>query len=241
MRLPRLYPILDTATLDRNGIALTDAATTLLDTGVQILQLRHKGHFSRGIFEQAEQIAEACRRAGALFVINDRADIAALLDAALHLGQDDLSPADARRVLGPDRIIGFSTHNEAQFRAALAEPIDYLALGPIFATASKSNPDPAVGTAELRRLRPLTSKPVVAIGGITLETAPAVYTAGADSIAIISALFPDPRSSAFIGGHHSPLESPATINPSTTTQPSRDREGAVLSALRQLAIAWLRL
>ena len=188
MRLPRLYPILDTATLDRLAIGLVDAAGTLLDAGVRILQLRHKDHYSRGLFDQAEQIAQACRRAGALFVINDRADIAALLDAGLHLGQDDLSPSDARRVLGPDRIIGFSTHNETQFRAALDEPVDYLALGPIFNTGSKSNPDPVVGTEELRRLRSLTNKPVVAIGGITLETAPEVYNAGADSIAVIGDL-----------------------------------------------------
>ena len=113
-----------------------------------------------------------------------------LLDAALHLGQDDLPPADARKIMPPDRIIGFSTHNADQLRAGDREPVDYLAIGPIFGTASKPNPDPLVGLDRLCTLRALTKKPLVAIGGITRETAPAVFDAGADSVAIIGDLYP---------------------------------------------------
>ena len=162
------------------------------------MQLRHKEHYSRSVFADAEAVAALCRSAGVQFVINDRADIALLLDAGLHLGQDDLSPADARRVLGNQRPLGFSTHNESQLRAALLEPADYLAIGPIFATGSKQNPDPVVGLGELRRLRPLVNGSLVAIGGITLENAASVYAAGADSIAVISALYPMPASKSTI-------------------------------------------
>ena len=105
-----------------------------------------------------------------MFVVNDRADIARLLDAGLHLGQDDLSPADARRVLGDGAFIGFSTHNEAQLRAAADEPVDYLALGPIFGTSSKLNPDPVVGLDELRRLRSLTGGRWWRLGGLRART-----------------------------------------------------------------------
>ena len=119
-----------------------------------------------------------------------------LLDAALHLGQDDLPPADARRIMPPGRIIGFSTHTADQLRAGDREPVDYLAIGPIFATASKQNPDPVVGIEPLRTLRPLTQKPLVAIGGITRKTAPSVFKAGADSVAIIGDLYPRPLTKA---------------------------------------------
>src|SRR5262249_6111567 len=110
---------------------------------------------------------------------------------ALHLGQDDLRPAAARRVVGGDLPVGFSTHNGAQLRAAAAEPVDYVALGPMFATASKENPDPVVGLAELTRLRPLTNRPLVAIGGVTRSNARWVIDAGADSVAVIGDLFPE--------------------------------------------------
>jgi len=114
-----------------------------------------------------------------------------LLNASLHLGQEDLSPMDVRQVLGRDSCIGFSTHNEAQLRAAAGQPADYLAIGPIFGTSSKLNPDPQVGLAELRRLRPLTDRPLVAIGGITRANARSVIEAGADSVAVIGDLFPE--------------------------------------------------
>jgi thiamine-phosphate pyrophosphorylase len=129
-----------------------------------------------------------------MLVINDRADLARIFGypgAALHLGQDDLPPTAARRVTGPDAILGFSTHNEVQLRAAAQEPVDYLALGPIFGTATKTNPDSTVGLTELRRLRPLSDRPLVAIGGITRANALSVLEAGADSLAVVADLFPD--------------------------------------------------
>jgi thiamine-phosphate pyrophosphorylase len=192
LQLPRFYPILDSEWLERSGVSLIAAAEALLDAGARILQLRHKTHFSRHVFDQADQIARMCSAAGALFVINDRADMAMLLDAALHVGQDDLPPATARHLIGDGRVLGFSTHNETQLRAAAAEPVDYLAIGPIFGTVSKRNPDPAIGLDELRCLRSLTNKPLVAIGGITRATALDVMQTGADSIAVIGDLFPEP-------------------------------------------------
>src|SRR4029079_11083493 len=145
------------------------------------------------VFAQLERVAELCRDAGVLFVVNDRADLAAITGAALHLGQDDLTPSSARRVVGLATLIGFSTHNERQLRAAAAEPANYLALGPIFGTASKQNPDPVVGIDELRRLRPLTDRPLVAIGGITRGNVRSVLAAGADAVAIIGDLFSGPE------------------------------------------------
>jgi thiamine-phosphate pyrophosphorylase len=178
--------------LSHRGLGLLPAAETLLEADVRILQLRHKTHFSRDVFDQAERIARMCADAGALFVINDRADMAMLLDSALHVGQDDLPPAAARCLIGDSHVLGFSTHNETQLRAAAAEPVDYVAIGPIFGTASKLNPDPLVGLNELHRLRALTNKPMVAIGGITRATARDVLNSGADSVAVIGDLFTEP-------------------------------------------------
>jgi len=190
--IPAFYPVLDTS----RGLAAAAAAEAILEAGARIIQLRHKDFFSRQTFEEAERIASLCRDAGALFVMNDRADIALLLDAALHLGQDDLPPSDARRIVPPHRIIGFSTHNAGQLRDGDLEPVDYLAIGPIFGTASKQNPDPVVGIEELRTLRALTRKPLVAIGGITRRTASSVFAAGVDSVAIIGDLYPQPLTKA---------------------------------------------
>jgi thiamine-phosphate pyrophosphorylase len=187
--LPRFYPILDPEIAARHGIAPIAAAEQILEGGAKILQFRHKGFYSREVFAQLERVAHLCRDAGALFVVNDRADLAALTGAALHLGQDDLPPSAARKIVGTQTLIGFSTHNETQLRAAAAEPANYLALGPIFGTSSKNNPDPVVGIDELRRLRPLSDRPLVAIGSITLANAHSVLTAGADSVAIIGDLF----------------------------------------------------
>ena len=194
LNLPAFYPVLDTALWARLEVSVRDAAEAVLEGGARILQLRHKGHFSRQMFSDAQRIAQLCVAAGALFVVNDRADIAALLNAALHLGQDDLWPCDARRVLPPDSIVGLSTHNEEQLRSAANQPADYLALGPIFATASKENPDPEVGLKELHRLHSITSRPLVAIGGISRATARDVLRSGADSIAVIGDLAPEEHS-----------------------------------------------
>ncbi len=189
--LPRLYPILDTASLARRGRQPVFFAEALLEGGARILQFRQKEHFSRQMFETAQTVAALCARAGAQFVINDRADIAAILDAGLHLGQDDLAPLLARRVLGPGRLLGFSTHNAEQLQSANSEPADYLAIGPIFTTGSKDRPAPQVGLENIPTLRRLTPRPLVAIGGITRATAQSVLRAGADSIAVIGDLLPE--------------------------------------------------
>ncbi len=187
--LPRFYPILDTETVSRRGALVVDAAREILEGGAEILQIRHKGFFSRAVFESMESVAALCKTFGARFVVNDRADLAALLGAAVHLGQEDLPPSAIRRIVGPETLVGFSTHNEAQLVAAASEPADYLALGPIFGTSSKLNPDPVVGVEGFRRLRPLTARPLVAIGGITRANARDVLAAGADSLAVIGDLF----------------------------------------------------
>jgi thiamine-phosphate pyrophosphorylase len=189
MTLPRVYAIVDSALLAARNIAAEEAADALLEAGIRLIQYRHKGHFGRDAFAAAYHIAAACRQSQAHFIVNDRADMARLLDAGVHVGQDDLPPADARAIVGA-RLLGFSTHNETQFRSGAAEPVDYLAIGPIFATGTKANPDPVVGIEELARLRAFTDKPVVAIGGMTRATAPSVWTAGADTIAVCADLFP---------------------------------------------------
>jgi thiamine-phosphate pyrophosphorylase len=163
-----------------------------VEGGARILQFRHKGFFSRAVVEQAERVALLCQQAGARLIVDDRADIALLLGAGVHLGQEDLTPADARRVLGDRHVVGFSTHNEEQLKAAATEPIDYVALGPVFGTQSKERPDPVLGVAALARLRPLARHPLVAIGGIARENAPAVLEAGADAVAVIADLLPEP-------------------------------------------------
>jgi thiamine-phosphate pyrophosphorylase len=191
LTLPAFYPVLDTTLAARRGLTALEAAEAILEGGARVLQLRHKGFFGRDVFQPAERIAWLCEQAGAIFVINDRADMARLLGASLHLGQDDLTPADARKVVGSGIVIGFSTHNESQLRAASAEPVDYVALGPVFATGSKANPDPVLGVEELRRLRSISNRALVAIGGITRATAKEVLAAGADSVAVIGDLFPE--------------------------------------------------
>jgi thiamine-phosphate pyrophosphorylase len=190
--MQKLYPILDTVALERRGCGLPAAARAMVGAGAGILQVRHKGHWSREFFREAETVAELCARNGVQLVVNDRADFALLLNAGLHVGQDDLPPADARGLIGPGRMLGFSTHNAEQLSAAVAEPIDYLALGPIFSTSSKEQPDPEVGLLKLRAWRGIAARfPLVAIGGITRENALSVIEAGADSVAVIGDLLPE--------------------------------------------------
>ena len=196
MNLPRIYPILDTEALRSRRCDPETAARAWLDGGAGILQYRHKGQWTRSVFDEAGRIASLCRERGVIFVVNDRADMAKLLDAGVHVGQDDLAPADARSILGAQTYIGYSTHNPAQIDAATAEPVNYVALGPIFRTASKQNPDPVVGLDRLRECRMRSRHPLVAIGGITRDTAQPVFAAGADSIAVIGDLMPDECTSA---------------------------------------------
>jgi thiamine-phosphate pyrophosphorylase len=190
MRLPRVYPIVDTESLSARHISLETAAAAFLEGGAGILQIRHKAHWTRAIFDSARVIARLCREAGATFVVNDRADIAMLVDAGVHVGQDDLTPRDVRKLIGSEPVLGYSSHNMQQLCAAGGEPVDYVAFGPVYPTASKQNPDPVVGLDEIRRCRPLLEEPLVAIGGITLENAQSVLDAGADSLAVIAGLIP---------------------------------------------------
>jgi thiamine-phosphate pyrophosphorylase len=187
----RVYPIADTEILARRGFEPAAFVEALLDGGARLLQFRHKPAYTRKSYEQLAKIAALCHAAGAQLIVNDRADFAAILDAGLHVGQDDLPPTLARRVIGA-RMLGLSTHTETQIRAAANEPVDYVALGPIFPTGSKQNADPEVGVQNLKAWRPLVAaKPLVAIGGITLENAQAVLSAGADCVALIGALLPE--------------------------------------------------
>lgn len=189
IELPRFYPIVDTAVLARTGFSPLQVAEAAASEGVKILQYRHKDSWTQANFDEAQEISRICAAAGMLFVINDRADYARLLSAGLHVGQDDLSPVAARKVVS-NALLGFSTHNGYQLRRASEEPADYLSLGPIFTTTSKERPDPVVGVDGLKALRVLTSKPLVAIGGISLEAASQVLSVGANSVAVISAIVP---------------------------------------------------
>lgn len=171
----------------------------MISGGAGILQYRHKGSWNSEQFAILHELARICAGSGILVIVNDRADYCAILrregiDAGLHIGQDDLSPEDARTVIGPDACLGFSTHNASQMIAVQSVPVDYLAFGPVFGTRTKENPDPMTGVALLREARALTSHPLVAIGGITTENAMQCWRAGADSVAVISGLLPVPFS-----------------------------------------------
>ena len=190
--LPRLYVILDQALLTTPE---TDCAQKLAEAGVRLLQYRNKTASARELLESAQSISAALRYRDVTFVVNDRADVAYISGAAgVHVGQEDLGVEEARAVLGPGKLIGVSTHNREQFQLAISTSADYIAVGPIFSTSSKAKPDPVVGTNFIREVRPLTEKPIVAIGGITLERAVEVIKAGADSVAVISDILraPDP-------------------------------------------------
>jgi len=186
--LPKLYPIIDRATLDAGGESVATFARELRDAGVTLLQYRDKCSGPQEVLRATSEIAVVFAGMDAMLILNDRADLAALLGWGVNVGQGDLSPADARRLVG-DRVVGVSTHTEDQVRAADASSADYIAIGPVFATSTKADADPVVGLDGVRRARTLTTKPLVAIGGITLENARSVIDAGADSVAVISGLF----------------------------------------------------
>ena len=184
-----LYPIIDTAACSRAGVRPEALAEVLAGARVPVVQYRHKGPYTREVFAQAETIGRILQPAGARYVINDRADVALMLGACgVHLGQDDLPPSKVRPMVGSSLWIGFSTHNREQLLVGDAEPVDYLAIGPVYPTGSKERPDPVVGVKALAALRPLTAKPLVGIGGITRANARAVLDAGADAVAVISDL-----------------------------------------------------
>ena len=199
---PPLYAIIDATLLKTSELAF---AEMLAESGVEILQYRNKHATSRGIFDICSLLARQWPRLSSVpgkfprFIVNDRADIAALVDAGgVHVGQTDLGVEQARELVGTQRWVGVSTHNLEQIAAANQTGADYIALGPIFATTTKANPDPVVGLELLAQARGLTKKPLVAIGGITLERAESVYRAGADSLAVTRDLIaaPDPAAQA---------------------------------------------
>jgi thiamine-phosphate pyrophosphorylase len=193
---PSFYAILDEQLLKT---PVVQCAQNLVAAGVQLIQYRAKDLSPRAYFANCSSLAEALASADTRFIVNDRPDIAAMVGAGgVHVGQEDLTPKDARRICGSGRWVGVSTHNLDQVRAAAHAPVDYIALGPIFSTSSKKKPDPVVGTSLIREARKLTQKPIVAIGGITLDRAAEVYDAGANSIAVIRDVLdaPDPAARA---------------------------------------------
>jgi thiamine-phosphate pyrophosphorylase len=191
-RLPPLYAIVDPLDTGRDPVVL---AAALLAGGARVLQLRLKTATSRDVLDAAIRIVGLARAAGALFLVNDRPDVARAAGAdGVHLGQDDLPVAAARRVLGGGAIVGVSTHDVDEARRAEAAGADYVGVGPVYATSSKTNPLAPRGPALVRSVRDAVKAPLVAIGGITVDTAPEVRAAGADAVAMIAALVraPDP-------------------------------------------------
>ncbi len=193
--LPRLYAILDSANF-QDTEALCLSAAELIAGGVTLLQYRNKNGNARHMLAQARELRRRLGPAVKL-IMNDRADLclAAGFDG-VHVGQDDLSPEGVRKVTGHDLWLGVSTHNPEQLAAADKTTADYLAIGPVFSTRSKGNPDPVIGLEGVRRARVFTHKPLVAIGGITRENCRSVIAAGADTVAVISDLIREPRKSA---------------------------------------------
>jgi thiamine-phosphate pyrophosphorylase len=178
-----LYPILDAGISPR---PLKSLIVELARAGVSLVQLREKKSSSKQFLEDALELTELARQHGIAVIINDRTDIAWLSDAwGVHLGQEDLPVAEARRILGPNKVIGFSTHNLKQAREAQETSADYIAIGPIYATNSKEKTDPIVEWAELQEIRMKVTKPLIAIGGITTENARALFRMGVDSVAVI--------------------------------------------------------
>ncbi len=187
--IPRLYAIADSGALERFGLGFREYAERLAAAGVSLVQYRDKSSGPQTVLRNAALMAEALAGSGATLIMNDRADMAVLAGwDGVHVGQGDLPPEDARLVLGEGKVIGVSTHTEAQVIAADAGAADYVAIGPVFATGTKLDASPVVGLDGVRRARALTRKSLVAIGGITRENARSVIDAGADSVAVISGL-----------------------------------------------------
>jgi thiamine-phosphate pyrophosphorylase len=187
-KVPRVYPITDR---NLSGLSHLEQVKQLIHGGATLIQLREKDLDPLDFYREAEPALKYARARGVQLIINDRVDLAHALKAdGVHLGQTDLPPGAARAILGNQAIIGFSTHNLRQAMAASGLPVDYLAVGPIFSTSSKKEPDPVIGLDGLRRIRATIDQlPIVAIGGITAASAQSVIKAGADSVAMISALF----------------------------------------------------
>lgn len=189
--LPRFYPIIDAAMLAKKGVAVAEFAGQLHAAGVRLVQYRDKEGSADRIAACAASMRTIFVEDDCLLILNDYPDLAAAGGwSGVHLGQQDASPDDARKILRAGSLIGVSTHNDEQMIAADAGCADYIAVGPVFATASKANAEPVIGLDGVRRLRSLTRKPLVAIGGITRANCASVMDAGADMIAAISELLP---------------------------------------------------
>ncbi|MCA1589074.1 MAG: thiamine phosphate synthase [Acidobacteria bacterium] len=190
--VPKIYPITDARL---SGLSHFEQVERLIAGGASLIQLREKHAPSRFFFEDAHAAVILARKHGVKIIINDRSDLALALAAdGVHLGQDDLPSAMARTMLGSDAMIGLSTHTIEQARAAMDEPVDYIAFGPIFATVSKDNPDPVTGLDSLARVRrEIGDFPLVAIGGITISNVECVFAAGANSAAVVSSILRDPK------------------------------------------------
>jgi thiamine-phosphate diphosphorylase len=191
LQLPKLYAITD---YQLSNCAHEEIVRMMLAGGARLIQLRDKDASARDLLDAVRGCLALTREAGATLIVNDRVDIALAADAdGVHLGQDDITVEEARDILGDKKIIGVSTHWLDQFRAALDTSANYIAVGPVYPTKTKENPDPVVGLDLVRETRKIADRPIVAIGGITHERAPEVIAAGADSVAVISALYPWPE------------------------------------------------
>jgi thiamine-phosphate pyrophosphorylase len=192
--LPPLYAILDVDLAAARRVAPPDLAERWADDGVRLLQVRAKGLAFGPFTRLVESVIARVRPAGTLVVVNDRADVARLAGAdGVHVGQDDLSPAEVRAIVGREAIVGLSTHDAGQARRAPAVLLTYLAIGPVFDTTTKANPDPVVGLEGVRVVAAIARAaglPLVAIGGITRDRAQEVLDAGADSVAIAGGITP---------------------------------------------------
>jgi thiamine-phosphate pyrophosphorylase len=188
---PFLYPIVDVEALGERRVG--SAVAALVAGGAKIVQFRAKGLADRSFLDLAAEALAAARAGGAMLIVNDRPDVAVILGAdGVHVGQDDLAPREVRPLLPPGALLGVSTHDTGQLERAAREPVDYVAIGPVFPTLTKANPDPVVGLEMVRRARALSARPLVAIGGITEANARGVVDAGADGLAVVSALLSQP-------------------------------------------------
>jgi thiamine-phosphate pyrophosphorylase len=205
--LPRFYPILDAGLLLKTGLSMESFARELRAAGIRFLQYRDKDAADEFLLERAAILRGIFPASDSCLILNDRVPL--VLSAGydgVHVGQEDLAPASARGMLGSEMIVGVSTHGEEQLLDAAVSPVNYVAIGPVFATSSKQVPDPVVGLEGVRAARAITDKPLVAIGGITRANCAAVIDAGADSVAVISDLIQDPGRSveeffARLGNH----------------------------------------
>lgn len=193
--LPRLYVILDAETLERLRFDLVATALELRDVGVRLFQYRDKRGDAGAVLREARRLAECLEGSGCLLILNDYADLVGPSGCGgLHVGQGDVGGFEAREMVGEGCVLGVSTHKEAQVKGAGCGAADYVAIGPVYRTSTKGDAETAVGVEGVRMARGLTRKPLVGIGGISVERVEAVMEAGADAVAVIGALYRPGRS-----------------------------------------------